>query len=134
MGLKELLKSYIAISGITLTQIQTELNTRNGTSHGVQNLSKKINNETLRYNEIEQIADILGYKIEWIKKESIVANTIGNKAYQDYMLKLMQNIHFLFNAMQNIPPALIEQSLENGNLNPEKFQELVNSLEKSLNK
>jgi hypoxanthine-guanine phosphoribosyltransferase len=69
MGIKEDIKSYIVKSGWTISKVQDELNKRNGTNFGMQNLSKKINNETLRYNEILQIADIIGYTIEWYQKK-----------------------------------------------------------------
>lgn len=69
MGVKEDIKSYIVKSGWTISKVQDELNKRNGTDFGMQNLSKKINNETLRYNEILQIADIIGYTIEWNQKK-----------------------------------------------------------------
>lgn len=69
MGIKEDIKSYIVKSGWTISKVQDELNKKNGTSFGMQNLSKKINNETLRYNEILQIADIIGYTIEWHQKK-----------------------------------------------------------------
>ena len=69
MGVKEDIKSYIVKSGWTISKVQEELNKRNGTDFGMQNLSKKINNETIRYNEILQIADIIGYTIEWTPKK-----------------------------------------------------------------
>ncbi len=69
MGMKEDLKSYIIKSGWNISKVQDELNKRNGTNFGMQNLSKKINNETLRYNEILQIADIIGYEIDWHPKK-----------------------------------------------------------------
>ncbi|MGY0372501.1 LLM class flavin-dependent oxidoreductase [Clostridium sp. JNZ J1-5] len=69
MGIKEDIKSYIIKSGWTLTQVQEELNKINNTNFSVQNLSKKLNNETIRYDELLQIAEIIGYKIEWIKKD-----------------------------------------------------------------
>ena len=69
MGVKEDIKSYIVKSGWTISKVQDELNKRNGTDFGMQNLSKKINNETIRYNEILQIADIIGYTIEWNQKK-----------------------------------------------------------------
>ena len=69
MGVKEDIKAYIVKSGWTISKVQEELNKRNGTNFGMQNLSKKINNETLRYNEILQIADIIGYTIEWTQKK-----------------------------------------------------------------
>ena len=69
MGVKEDIKAYKVKSGWTISKVQEELNKRNGTNFGMQNLSKKINNETLRYNEILQIADIIGYTIEWTQKK-----------------------------------------------------------------
>ncbi len=68
MGMKEDVKSYIVKSGWNISKVQEELNRINGTNFGMQNLSKKINNETLRYTEVLQIADIIGYKIEWTEK------------------------------------------------------------------
>ena len=69
MGMKEDIKSYIVKSGWTISKVQEELNRINRTDFGMQNLSKKINNETIRYNEILQIADIIGYSIEWNEKK-----------------------------------------------------------------
>ena len=34
----------------------------------LQNLSNKLSRGTIKYSEIKQIADILGYEIKWIKK------------------------------------------------------------------
>jgi hypothetical protein len=69
MGMKEDIKSYIVKSGWTISKVQEELNRINRTDFGMQNLSKKINNETIRYNEILQIADIIGYSIDWNQKK-----------------------------------------------------------------
>jgi DNA-binding Xre family transcriptional regulator len=33
-----------------------------------QNLHKKLQNDTLRYREALEIAEVLGYKIEWMHK------------------------------------------------------------------
>ncbi|MBY6931007.1 hypothetical protein [Clostridium botulinum] len=70
MGMKEDIKSYIVKSGWNISKVQEELNRINGTDFAMQNLSKKINNETLRYSEVLQIAKIIGYEIQWnIKKD-----------------------------------------------------------------
>lgn len=68
MGLKEDIKAYIVSSGFTITRLAKELNKRNGSDYTVQNLSNKIRKESLKYSEVLQIADIIGYDIEWIKK------------------------------------------------------------------
>lgn len=129
MGLKEEIKSYIAISGLTLTQIQQKLNEINGTNHSVQNLSKKINNETLKYSEIQQLANILGYSITWIRTESLSTNK-GSQEYQDFMMKMNNSLHYILYAMQNIPPEIIESGLIDGNYDPKKAIDLIN---KSIN-
>lgn len=126
MGLKEDIKSYIAISGLTLKQIQEELNKRNNTNHTVQNLSKKINNETLRYNEIKQIADIIGYEIEWVKKQdySIYKNT--SPKYNNYISTFSNIMSYVLDAIKNLPPEVIEYSLDDkGQINPDKLQEFL---------
>ena len=70
MKIKDEIKGYIATSGWTITQITEELNKRNGTNYTMQNLSSKIRKESLKYNEILEIADIIGYEIVWNRKSN----------------------------------------------------------------
>lgn len=67
MGIKEDIKAYIVSSGYTITKLAEELNKRNGSDYTVQNLSNKIRKESLKYNEVLQIAEIIGYEIQWNK-------------------------------------------------------------------
>jgi len=69
MGLKEEIKAYIVSSGWSITNLNEELNRLNGTESTVQNLSNKIRKGSLKYSEVLQIAEIIGYDIKWIKKE-----------------------------------------------------------------
>ncbi|WP_346886477.1 LLM class flavin-dependent oxidoreductase [Clostridium sp. UBA4395] len=69
MGLKEEIKGYIVSSGWSITRIAEELNKRNGSEYTMQNLSNKIRKESLKYSEILEIANIIGYDIKWIKKD-----------------------------------------------------------------
>lgn len=62
------IKSYIAASGWSLTDIVKELNLKYSTDTTTQNLSNKLSRGTIKYDECRKIADIIGYKIEWIKK------------------------------------------------------------------
>ena len=68
MTIKDDLKSYIVKKGYNVSKLNEELNKKNGTDQSVQNLNKKINNETIRYNEVLEIAEILGYEIQWTEK------------------------------------------------------------------
>lgn len=67
MSIKNDIKSYIIKSGWTISKVQEELNKKNNTTYSVQNLSKKITNETLKYSEVLEIAEIIGYTIKWNK-------------------------------------------------------------------
>lgn len=70
MGIKNDIRSYIVKEGLTITKLQDLLNQKNQTNYSVQNLSKKIANETLKYSEVIEIADVLGYDIKWDKRKS----------------------------------------------------------------
>ncbi len=69
MGLKEEIKGYIVSGGWSITRIAEELNKRNGSEYTMQNLSNKIRKESLKYSEVLEIANIIGYDIKWIKKD-----------------------------------------------------------------
>lgn len=63
------IKSYIAASGWTITDIVKALNEKYDTNTTPQNLSNKLSRGTIKYDECKQIAEIIGYKIEWTKKD-----------------------------------------------------------------
>jgi len=63
------IKSYIAQSGWTLTDIVKELNARNPEPTTTQNISNKLTRGTIKYSEVKEIADIIGFKISWTSKE-----------------------------------------------------------------
>jgi hypothetical protein len=70
--LKEELKREIKIllvnENITLTEVVRRVNEMFIRMDAVQNLHNKISKGTLRYIEAQQIAEVLGYEIKWIKK------------------------------------------------------------------
>lgn len=69
MPLKEDLKALIIKTGWSMTAIVEELNKRYNRDISIQNFSSKLIRGTLKYSEVEEVLDIIGYKIEWIKKE-----------------------------------------------------------------
>lgn len=76
MPIKEIVKIMLVKSDITLTELVNLLNEKHKNDidfkpDTIQNLGKKINRDTLRYREAEEIAEILGYKIEWIKMRKV---------------------------------------------------------------
>ena len=67
IDVKNEIKSYIAKSGWTLTNIVKEMNkTRSEDEQTTtQNISKKLTRGTIKYSECQEIANIIGYKISW---------------------------------------------------------------------
>lgn len=69
MAYKNDLKALIIKSGYTMAQINDELNKRHNTNLGYQNFSNRLSKETFKYNEILEILDIIGYDMQWIKRD-----------------------------------------------------------------
>ena len=63
------IKSYIALSGWTITDIVKVLNEKYNTDTTPQNLSNKLTRGTIKYSEVKEIAQIVGYEIKWEKVE-----------------------------------------------------------------
>jgi hypothetical protein len=65
------IKSYIAQSGRTLTDIVKEMNARHPQDEQTttQNISNKLSRATIKYSEVKEIADIIGYSISWTIKQ-----------------------------------------------------------------
>lgn len=63
------IKSQIALSGWTLTDIVQEMNkTRSPEEQTTtQNISNKLTRGTIKYSECKEMAKIIGYKIVWEK-------------------------------------------------------------------
>lgn len=66
--LKDRLKGLIVSQGFTMSQVNDELNRRHGTNLSFQNFSNRFRKESFSYLEIEEILDVVGYRIEWLEK------------------------------------------------------------------
>jgi len=60
----------IAKAGWSLSSVNDELNKRHNTKYTVQNLSNKLSRGSLQYREAVEIADIIGFEIEWKPKKN----------------------------------------------------------------
>lgn len=71
LSIRNEIKSEIAKSGWTLTDIVKEMNRLHPTEQPTtsQNISNKLTRGTLKYSEAREIAAIIGRKIEWIPLE-----------------------------------------------------------------
>lgn len=70
MNIKNKIKSIMVLAGWTMSDIIKELNVKYNRKDTVQNLSNKLTHGTLRYKEAIEIAEVIGYKIEWIKNSA----------------------------------------------------------------
>lgn len=71
MDIKKQIKVLIAMEGKTMTEIACQIYNKNKDNKraALNNLSQKFRNETVKYKEIKQIADILGYDIKFEKRK-----------------------------------------------------------------
>ena len=65
------IKSYIARSGWTMTDIVKEMNrSRPEEEHTTtQNITNKLARGTIKYSEVQEIARIIGYEITWVPED-----------------------------------------------------------------
>lgn len=63
-------KSKLAESGYSLTYVVEQMNKNRDEEHKTttQNISNKLTRGTIKYSEIKEIANIIGYKIKWVKE------------------------------------------------------------------
>lgn len=65
MSIKEQIKIALIQRNMTLTELYNKLKSKYNKDYSLQNLSSKINRNTLKYIEVQEIADILQYDIIW---------------------------------------------------------------------
>lgn len=63
MSIREDIKSILARENVTMQSIAEKLNS------SVQNLSNKLRSKTIKFEEVREITDILGYDIEFKKRK-----------------------------------------------------------------
>ena len=68
-NLRNEIKAYIVRQGMTMQEVVDVLSDVYGWSDSVSNLSNKLQRESLRYKEAIQLADALGYDIQWVKRK-----------------------------------------------------------------
>ena len=65
LTIKQEIKSYLARTGWSMTDLVKALNEKHNRDDSVQNLSNKLSRGTIKYKEVKEIADIIGAKINW---------------------------------------------------------------------
>ncbi len=67
-NLRNEIKSYIVRQGMTMQEVVDLLHDEHGWSDSVSNLSNKLQRESIRYKEVVELADVLGYDLIWQKR------------------------------------------------------------------
>ena len=62
------IKAYIVRAGFTMQELLERLHDDYGWSDSISNLSAKLQRESIRYREVIELADVLGYDIVWQKR------------------------------------------------------------------
>ena len=65
---KNEIKSRIVREGFTMEELLERLHDDYGWNRSVSNLSAKLQRDSIRYREVVELADVLGYNIEWRKR------------------------------------------------------------------
>jgi len=68
MNVRNEIKAQIIRTGMTMQQVVDLLSDEYGWSDSVFNLSAKLQRESIRYKEVVELADVLGYDIVWQKR------------------------------------------------------------------
>ena len=63
------IKAYIVRAGFTMQEVLERLHDDYGWSDSISNLSAKLQRESIRYREVVELADVLGYDLVWQKRK-----------------------------------------------------------------
>ncbi len=68
MNIRNEIKAQIVRAGFTMQELVDRLADEYDWSDSVSNLSAKLQRESIRYKEVVELADVLGYDIVWRKR------------------------------------------------------------------
>lgn len=66
-SIRDEIKGHIALSGWQMGDVAKKISEKNSKA-SLQNLSNKLSKGTIRYSEVKEIAEAIGYEIIWKKK------------------------------------------------------------------
>ena len=68
MTVRNEIKAQIVRAGYTMQEVVDRLHEEYGWSDSVSNLSAELQRESIRYKEVVELADALGYELIWQKR------------------------------------------------------------------
>lgn len=69
MNIRNEIKAQIVRAGFTMQELVDRLADEYDWSDSVSNLSAKLQRESIRYKEVVELANVLGYDIVWQKRK-----------------------------------------------------------------
>ena len=72
MSIRNEIKAQIVRAGFTMQELVDRLADEYDWSGSVSNLSAKLQRESIRYKEVVELADVLGYDLIWQKRRDRV--------------------------------------------------------------
>jgi len=69
MDVSRTIKIFAAQENISVAELVRRFSQYSGKEYSTQSFSNRLRNGTVHYNEVEQIAQMLGYEIEFKKKQ-----------------------------------------------------------------
>lgn len=69
MDIRSEIKHLVSLEATTLTKIAERMSNEKGTKMKLNNLSKKLRSNTIKFAEVDAIADLLGYDIKFEKRK-----------------------------------------------------------------
>jgi len=69
MDIRNDLKSLIAKNGTTLKKVCEELTIATGKSYVGNNITNKLRRKTIKFDEVKDIVELLGYHIEFVRNK-----------------------------------------------------------------
>ncbi|MDR1326937.1 MAG: hypothetical protein LBJ74_00865 [Heliobacteriaceae bacterium] len=68
-NIKNTIRGHISLRGKTLKDVALLLNKYHDRSPNPNSLADRVRTGLIRYAEVLEIADVLGYKLEWVEKD-----------------------------------------------------------------
>ena len=68
MSVRNEIKAQIIRAGFTMQEVVDRLHEEYVWSDSISNLSAKLQRESIRYKEVVELADVLGYDLIWQKR------------------------------------------------------------------
>lgn len=69
MKIIAIIKYLLAQEGTTMTKIAERMQSEKNVHLSMNNLSRKLRSDTIKYTEVADIADLLGYDIKFVRRK-----------------------------------------------------------------